>query len=447
MNKIKTLLILLTAGLLLAASSAMAQTEFSAEIRERGELRYGQGTLPEKGADPAAFISQRTRLKALFQQEKYRVYTAIQDVRVWGEDRSTISKSGISGGLMFHEAWMEADFSDTSSFLRKGLGLKIGRQELIYDDSRLLGNLDWLQQGRRHDMLLLKWGTPGLFIHAGLAYNQHREGKAETIYNAVPNGYPAGSNGIGAMYKSLQFMYLKKQIKTSYLSFLLVKDDFQRLDTAFAPVSGVNSRVTTGFYNEGIYKKNLWRGSVYYQTGKDRFGTDLSAWLASLYLQRTINNKWRSGLGVDYTSGNSNLGGGEVNRAFDPLYGTPHKFWGYMDYFYAADGFGGVGLTDWHFRNFVTIKKLNLNVDIHEFISAGKVYRNNDEMSRLSSRLGTEVDLVLSGKLAKGLFLEGGYSMFFATESLDVLKNPSKDNKLIASWAYVMLTAKPNLMK
>jgi hypothetical protein len=43
---------------------------------------------------------------------------------------------------------------------------------LIYDDQRLIGNLDWLQQARRFDMALLKTMHKGWQIDLGYAFNQ-----------------------------------------------------------------------------------------------------------------------------------------------------------------------------------------------------------------------------------------------------------------------------------
>src|SRR3712207_7983172 len=56
------------------------------------------------------------------------------------------------GSTLFPYTTLFRSKKDTS--FKKSLvdyfGFKIGRQELLYDDSRLLGNLDWLQQARRH---------------------------------------------------------------------------------------------------------------------------------------------------------------------------------------------------------------------------------------------------------------------------------------------------------
>ncbi len=67
--------------------------------------------------------------------------------------------------------------------------------------------------------------------------------------------------------------------------------------------------------------------------------------------------KFSIGPGVDLTSGYSGSDPKKKYQRFDPLYGTPHKFWGLMDYFYVADGFGASGLQDFYVRSNVQSKR------------------------------------------------------------------------------------------
>jgi hypothetical protein len=99
------------------------------------------------------FYFSATRLNFGYTGHRFKLFTSVQDVRVWGQDASTINRTTLDAndGLMIHEAWGEIMLLDTSAAI-ENLSLKIGRQELVYDDVRLLGNLDWLQQGRRHDL-------------------------------------------------------------------------------------------------------------------------------------------------------------------------------------------------------------------------------------------------------------------------------------------------------
>ena len=130
---------------------------------------------------------------------------------MWGQDVSTINRSIAqdNNALMLHEAWAEILLTDTT-IKNKSLSLKLGRQEIAYDDERLIGKLDWLQQGRRHDAAVLKYETKSWLLHLGAAYNQNKENASGTVYNSTPAGnYTATTNG-GTMYKSMQFLYAGK---------------------------------------------------------------------------------------------------------------------------------------------------------------------------------------------------------------------------------------------
>ena len=193
------------------SSALQAQFNVSWQLRNRAELRSGQGAPLPKDASPAFFISQRTGLQVSYNTQRLKLGLALRDVRVWGQDVSTINQitPQQNNGVMLHEAWAELLLSDSSA-RQHALSLKIGRQELVYDDQRLIGNLDWLQQGRRHDAALLKYERSSWTLHGGFAFNQNKEAASGTIYNGDPPGnYTASTNG-GAMYKSMEFLYADK---------------------------------------------------------------------------------------------------------------------------------------------------------------------------------------------------------------------------------------------
>ena len=107
-------------GLVIALASqneAKAQLTVTGQVRTRTELREGQGTLQKKGDDAALFTSQRTRLNVGFAGYRYKIFAALQDVRVWGQDASTNNRitTEANNGLMVHEAWAELILNDTIS--------------------------------------------------------------------------------------------------------------------------------------------------------------------------------------------------------------------------------------------------------------------------------------------------------------------------------------------
>lgn len=430
-----------------------AQFTVSGQLRTRTELRNGQGTLQVKDTARALFTSQRTRLNFGYSGYRFKLYASVQDVRVWGQDASSINRvtTDANDGFMLHEAWAEISLVDTGKVI-KNFSLKIGRQELVYDDVRLLGNLDWLQQARRHDAALLKFEHNGWTAHLGAAYNQNAERKSNTIYNGTPTGYTASTNGMGAMYKSMQFLYLGRKHFFGNSSVLFFKDDFSKFHYAAADVNkttpiydrGVWSRYTVGANLFGTAKRKLgFAVSAFYQGGKYREGTSLSEYLISASTQYAVGRKLSVGPGVDITSGNNGSDPTKKFQRFDPLYGTPHKFWGYMDYFYVADGFGSNGLVDYYLKAKYKLKdNFTLFLDGHRFVLPTAVLANDG--STMKKSLGTEIDFVFNYAMTKTVTIEGGYSTMFSTATMASAKVKNVNRAAdFSDWAYLMISIKP----
>ena len=163
-----------------------SQFTVDAQLRPRFEFRHGYKTLFPNDTDPAAFVSQRTRLNFGYKTEKLNFYVSAQDVRVWGD----VPQLNVAdeNGFSLHQAWAEVS-------LVSDLNLKIGRQEIVYDDQRFFGNVDWAQQGRSHDAAVLKFEPNYLKLHIGAAYNQ--DGEALTGNILTKN-----------TYKSFQYLWL-----------------------------------------------------------------------------------------------------------------------------------------------------------------------------------------------------------------------------------------------
>src|SRR5690606_4750302 len=92
---------------------------------------------------------------------------------------------------------------------------------------------------------------------------------------------------------------------------------------------GVWSRLTLGGHLVGTaFKKLAITASAFYQGGKYREGTSLNEYLLSLSTMYSPAKKFSFGAGIDITSGNNGADPSRRFQRFDPLYGTPHKFWG-----------------------------------------------------------------------------------------------------------------------
>ena len=439
-------------GCLLLTATVHAQMSGAAQLRTRTELRNGQGAPLPEGAPPAFFISQRTRLNLLYNTYRLKLGVSVQDVRVWGQDVSTINKSTTqdNNGLLLHEAWAELLLSDTA-FKNSSLSLKLGRQEWMYDDQRLLGNLDWLQQGRRHDALLLKYERASWKLHLAAAFNQNKENASGTVYTSVPPGsYTAGTNG-ATMYKSLAFLYAGKKLKQGNASFLFLTDQFNKYHTETTggtPVkvyeAGSWSRFTTGLYFNNNFQQLAVTAGAYYQFGKNATGTQVNAQMVNLLALYPVTGKCTMGAGFDYTSGGATASG---THHFDPLYGTPHKFWGLMDYFYAASAFGNGGLMDYYLRTKWKINnRQTLTADAHQFSSAAHL-EDPAKPGNNAKSFGQEIDLVYGFAMTPQVSIEGGYSHFFSTSLLTsaAAKNVA-GARSGSDWAYVMISIKPEFL-
>lgn len=431
--------------------SSKAQFSLSAQLRTRTEFRDGQGAPLPENADAAFFTSQRTRLNAGYNMYRLKFGVTVQDTRVWGQDVSTINRTTTqdNNGLMLHEAWAEIALTDTS-YKSGNLALKIGRQELIYDDQRLIGNLDWLQQARRHDAAVLQIQQDKWILHAGFAFNQNKENAAGTHYNQTPAGNYAGNTNGSSMYKSMEYLYLNRSYQQGLTSFLFFADQFNKFHNNTENGTAVKmwdkgswSRFTTGLYTNNTLGKTQLTASAYYQTGKTASGQKLSAGLLSAQALYNIDKKWSAGAGVDFTTGGSS---GNTSNAFDPLYGTPHKFWGLMDYFYAGSGFGNKGLLDVYLKaKYKASEKILLSADVHRFSAASNV--RDAAGNQLNRYFGSELDIVCNYSLTKIIGFEAGYSHFFSTASLSAtsVKNIA-DAQTNNNWAYLMINIRPAFM-
>src|SRR3954466_4242983 len=125
---------------MLSYNESQAQLTLGAQLRTRTELRDGQGSPLPLGNQPAVFTSQRSRLSAGFTGYRFKLGITVQDVRVWGQDVSTINRTTTAdnNGFMLQEAWAEIMLLDTT-VTNKSLNLKIGRNYSISHHEALQG--------------------------------------------------------------------------------------------------------------------------------------------------------------------------------------------------------------------------------------------------------------------------------------------------------------------
>lgn len=399
---------------------ALAQDFFlDADLRSRFEYRHGFGDLFPNDAEPAAFVAQRSRLNLGYSSGKLQTFISVQDVSTWGDTRQILPRDGNDSFSLF-QAWAQLQLSDYWA-------VKLGRQVISYDDERILGELDWAMQGRFHDALLLKYQTAGFLMDLGGAYNQEDQFLTGNTYNI---------QGLFS-YKTMQYAYLKKQWEKAQVSFLFLNNGFQKFTENNQP-DGIFNRQTTGSYFIIPVGQVQLSGSAYYQFGKSAPNEDLSAYQVALAADYKPKNTLY-GLGFEILSGTSAHSAG-TNNSFFPLYGTNHKFNGFMDYFYVGNHANNVGLNDFYGKIlFNAGRKNSLLVKAHYFTSNAALGEGSENY------LGTEVDAVFTHKFSNDIILNAGYSHLFASENMGILKAQNHQNT--NNWAWAQLVINPRIFQ
>ena len=410
--------------LMLLPSMAYTQTtekenEFtmSIQIRPRAEYRNGALFPREEGDKAAAFINNRARLSMEYKRTNLSMKISAQHVGVWGQD-AQIDKNG---RFIMNEAWAKLGFG-------AGFFAQLGRQTLSYDDERILGGLDWNVAGRYHDALKLGYENRAHKLHFILAFNQNDE---KTIGGTYYN------NG-GQPYKNMQTLWYHYTAEGLPLdaSFLFMNLGWETGDPE-TQIADTRYMQTVGTYI--TYKPQSWnmQAAFYYQTGKNKVSASVSAYMASVKAAYAIDKQWSVNLGYDYLSGDKDKG--SKFKAFDPLYGTHHKFYGAMDYFYASLFVNGLapGLQDAQLGvNYKASSKVGMQLNYHYFATAAK-------LQEVKKGLGSELDYQIDWNVMKDVKLSAGYSVMLGTKSMDIVKGGN--HKRWQDWGWLSLNINPKI--
>ena len=403
---------------LLFVTTIMSAQEFelSVELRPRYENAHGQKTLLETDADGANFVSQRTRINLNFLYNKIRFGASLQNIRVWG-DVGTLSSDDKATAM--HVAWAEAILSEKFSVV-------LGRQEIVYDDSRIFGNVGWAQQARSHDALLAKWKISDKSrLDIGLALSADSRSNIDNLYSNV------------AGYKAFQYAWYHTDFEKLGLSILALNNGVEfensNMKNEISYSQTIGTRLT---FNVNKFSADF---STYLQSGKINVNSVSTNYFGG-NAKFKVSDRFLVGIGGEYLSGKDMNDTSSKVKSFNPLFGTNHKFNGWMDYFYVGNHIGSVGLVDINGVVAYSKDKFSAKVMPHIFSAAADVY---DGSIKMDSSLGTEIDLTLGYNISKSIGVSGGHSMMFATESMEVIKGGDKDEN--NSWTWLMVTFKPTL--
>ncbi len=424
--------VLIIVALILAASYAQAQFSISAQLRTRAEMDRGIVKPIHDTMSTFYYVTQRTRLSFEYNQPKYQMRFTLQDVRVWG-DGNVYSQTGLfaaTNSLNVHEAWFKIRFGQYSD-------ITIGRQELKYDDQRLIALRNWNQYGISYDAAVFNYLKNDFEINAGVSYNNEMNQKS---------GKPVFENDLydaNNLMKTLSFLRIHRKLSEAVSASVII--------TAAGYQKSADSRIlylmpTGGRWlgiNSGIFVATI---NAYYQTGRAQSGKEVSAFMLTANPGVHIG-KFRLGAGIDYVSGDdaSDKNYDKKEKTFNQMYGTVFSYFGWMNlYSYMKSSTANGGMIDIYPNiemNFNT--KHTARAYFHFFNLANNVMIENQFID--NKNLGQELDLMYIYKYNSDLMLQAGFSYYFTTETFERVKKYDVGHTQAPLWSYVMLTFKPTL--
>jgi len=443
----------LAAGVIaLPAIAQAANVEVGGQVRYRGEYDVLDFN-PDTSAD---FVNtQRSRINVKYNNSRYHGFLQIQDVRVWGQEMSTLNDLDTSvdnngdrnrQSLDMHQAYLKVD-----DVLGTGVAAQIGRQEINFADQRLVGAVNWTQNARSLDGLVLSrtFGEGNVVIPFYLQLNE--ADRTDAVHGSkVVSSVDKDGNIITGDEGHDEDTYV-----AGFHSAWKVADGHSFQPHVYFVHNGTKgvdlSLYDLGFYYTGTSDAVSYDFTASYQTGTQG-PIDISAYLVSGHLFFT-SGPLKVGAGVDYLSGDDDATDTD-NNSFNTLLATNHKFYGYMDYFTAfgstGDAVAGLGLIDYQLKSSYAVDKATkVAADLHYFQTAESTDSTGTDV-RLAGEdnLGWELDLTAKHKMGP-VALQAGYSAFFKDDAMKAKVAPdiaalqqvpvndaSVDN--VGYWAYIM---------
>lgn len=405
----------------------------SGQLRPRFEYRNGAYQALQQGEEPAILVNNRLRLNMDYRfRQDLQLYVSLQQVNIWGQ-APQVQVIDRTGGLSVFEAYAALP-------LGGDFDLKLGRQQIVLDEDRIFGSLDWHPAGRAHDAVNINWRpVENLYLRSFFAFNQnYLDGKAATdkINGNVNN--PKGQYFTpGQPYQHMEALHAHYAFTPDQkLSFLFANLGLRNDDKADYNMQ------TFGVHYRGRSQDLSYGAEAYLQTGKNNTGTTKEAYLLSAMVGYKFLPTLSASMGIDYLSGNNSPDTSGKDKVFIPFSGTNHKFYGFMDYYYVNNTpqIPQVGLFNPYISaTLKTSEKGNLYAAGHYFRSAGKI----DGKTR---NLGVEADLVYTHKLQPFASLQVGYSVHKVSDSYNTLRGFSATRSW-QDWFWCSININPTMLK
>lgn len=418
--------------MVLLPAVAHAQLSLNLQHITQGEIRDG-GIIGRDSTDPdvedhANFLVSRTRLTLNFKKDSLSMKVAPQYTGIWGQKGY--------GSFHLHEAWVKY----TLSF---GMFVQVGRQALSYDDERIIGPNDWAMAATSHDVLKLGYEGHGHKAHLLLAYNQNPENTDGGIV------YVNGAQP----YKTMQTLWYHYDVPGTGLgaSLLLMNLGVQADVSTSGKPQHLEFQQLVGTHLTYQPEWGNFSASYYHQLGREEHGLPVNAWMAAGKAMVKPSPVFNLTAGYDYLSGDPYfvVGGSglgltrhEVMRGFSSLYGSHHKFYGLMDFFYVSTYVNGFspGLQNAYAGGLATLFKKALKLEAYyHYLATATRLESLDTMT-----LGHCLEMAANWDITPYISLQAGFSYMTGTRTMERLKRASSDGSL--RWAWITLIVNPTIL-
>jgi hypothetical protein len=261
--------------------------------------------------------------------------------------------------------------------------LALGRQRLLLDNQRFIGNVGWRQNEQTYDGALLRWhASPAVDVSLAWISNVNR------VFGPRSGNQSANWHGDSAILHARA--KLGRLGDVSAFSYAL---DFDNAAGNSATTSGL---LWSGVADLGRRWKMPWSASIASQRDRGGNPVDYSAsyWQIELGVRRgpaTLR------LGQEHLAGDAVL----ANHRFQTPLATLHAFQGWADKFLITPP---QGIDDRYLTLETTIRGVVAQAQWHDFRAAAG-----------SGRYGQELDLSLSRKFGKRYELLGKYADYSAS--------------------------------
>ncbi|MDH3269992.1 MAG: alginate export family protein [Gemmatimonadota bacterium] len=380
-------------ALLLPLPAAAQNLTFSGQVRPRYEYR-----------DPVAgglddFTSMRVRFGLDAEIEPgLSIFVEAQDVRIWGGETHPLFDFS-ADAFDLHQGYLRYQGEDWN-----WLTSTIGRMETNLGGQRLLGAVDWTQQGQSFDGLRFDietdrthWVFLGFTVNDDTAPGIADDRELYGVYTTVDDVGPG----------MLDVYWLYDRISGA------AESDEQWLGARYVVGGEVFGRVEATF-----------------DTGT-RDGADVRAYLLGARVGTTFaDGRVTATLWYDYLSGDDPATA-DV-EVFNTLFATNHKFYGFADLFLNIPAHtGGAGLQDLALKlAFQPGGAFSAGVDLHSFRAA-------EQGTLTETRFGEELDLTLTHRYSEHLSATAGLGYVWQAEGFAEIGRLGEN----MTWIYVMMNA------